>query len=92
MRELSCSSDRPRRVRVGQIVRYRDGIGTVGLRVDKAYSMGKKKKKGRKEEEKKKKERRKKKEERERNCPTGELNPERAWNLTSQMTLNRILD
>ena len=53
--------------------------------------MGKKKKKGRKEEEKKKKERRKKKEERERNCPTGELNPERAWNLTSQMTLNRIL-
>ena len=62
------------------------------LRVDKAYSMGKKKKKGRKEEEKKKKERRKKKEERERNCPTGELNPERAWDLTSQMTLNRILD
>jgi len=54
--------------------------------------MGKKKKKGRKEDEKKKKERRKKKEERERNCPTGELNPEREWNLTSQMTLNRILD
>ena len=61
------------------------------LRVDKAYSMGKKEKKGRKEEEKKKKERRKKKEERERNCPTGELNPERAWDLTSQMTLNQIL-
>ena len=54
--------------------------------------MGKKKKKGRKEEEKKKKERRKKKEESERNCPIGELNPERAWNLTSQMTINRILD
>ena len=63
----------------------------IWLRVDKAYSMGKKKKKGRKEEEKKKKERRKKKEESERNCPTGELNPERAWDLTSQMTLNRIL-
>ena len=67
-------------------------MGLVRLRVDKAYSMGKKKKKGRKEEEKRKKERRKKKEESERNCPIGELNPERAWNLTSQMTINRILD
>ena len=52
---------------------------------------GKKEEERKKRRRKKKKERRKKKEERERNCPTGELNPERAWDLTSQMTLNRIL-
>ena len=72
----------------------RSGTHEVGgLRADKAYSMGKKKKKGRKEEEKREKKREERRKKRGKGtAPAGELNPERARAVNSQIIPNRLLD